>query len=145
MKKGMAFVLSLICVLGMAGCADGGRTDGRPETGEIHGQEAGDGENADSVILQNIAEEMDAFRYPEGQPGVKTSGFVNTAETEITSENVAEHAGKECTIEYDSVTTVLDLSKGVWKVHFYTSGTAGGDQTVYLDDEGKTILIVYGE
>ena len=87
----------------------------------------------------------DAAIYVEGEPGVKTSGFVNTTETEITFENVAEHAKNECTIEYDSVTTYFDPDECVWKVHFYTDIIAGGDQSVYLDCDGKTILIVYGE
>ncbi len=42
----------------------------------------------------------DSAIYIEGQPGVKTSGFVNTSEIKIGFENIAEHAKKECTIKY---------------------------------------------
>lgn len=83
--------------------------------------------------------------YVEGKPGVKASGFVNTSETEITIENVAEYAENECTIEYDNVTTYFDPIECVWKVHFSTTGMLGGDQTIYMDRNGKTILVVYGE
>lgn len=83
--------------------------------------------------------------YVEGKPGVKTSGFVNTSETDITIENVAEYAENECTIEYDNVTTFFDPTECVWKVHFSTTGMLGGDQTIYMDRKGKTILVVYGE
>ena len=95
--------------------------------------------------IPNFSYTQDREIYVEGEPGVKTSGFVNTAETEITFENVAERAKNECTIEYDSVTTYLDTDECVWKVHFYTNRILGGDQSVYLDDYGKTVLIVYGE
>jgi hypothetical protein len=33
----------------------------------------------------------------------------------------------------------------MWKIVFYTEGVAGGDQTVYLDKDGITVLIVFGE
>lgn len=99
----------------------------------------------DKIAIPNFSYAEDAAIYLEGEPGVKTSGFVNTTETEITFENVAERAKGECTIEYDSVTTYFDPDKCVWKVHFYTDIMAGGGQSVYLDCDGKTILIVYGE
>ncbi len=99
----------------------------------------------DKIAIPNFSYAEDAAIYLECEPGVKTSGFVNTTETEITFENVAEHAKGECTIEYDSVTTYFDPDKCVWKVHFCTDGMVGGDQSVYLDCDGKTLLIVYGE
>lgn len=99
----------------------------------------------DKIAIPNFSYAEDMAIYVEGEPGVKTSGFVNTTEAEITFENVAEHAKNECTIEYDSVTTYFDTDKCVWKVHFYTDAMAGGDQSVYLDCDGRTILIVYGE
>lgn len=87
----------------------------------------------------------DSRIYAEGTPGVKTSGFVNTAEAEINSMNDAdERAKNECTIAWDTVRTYLDTAAGIWKVVFST-GTPGGCQSVYLDDHGKTVLIVYGE
>ena len=95
--------------------------------------------------LPHFSYAEDTAIYVEGEPGVKTSGFVNTTESEITLENVAERAKNECTIEYDRVTTYLDTDEYIWKVHFYTDGMAGGGQSVYLDCDGKTILIVYGE
>ena len=76
---------------------------------------------------------------------MKTSGFVNTFETEITFENVVEHAKNECTIKYDSIEVRLDPTECVWFVLFYTHGVLGSSQTVYMDYDGKTVLIVYGE
>ena len=99
----------------------------------------------DKIAIPNFSYAEDTAIYVEGEPGVKTSGFVNTTETEITFENVAERAKNECTVEYDSVTTYFDTDECVWKVHFCTDGMVGGDQSVYLDCDGKTLLIVYGE
>ena len=99
----------------------------------------------DKIAIPNFSYAEDAAIYLECEPGVKTSGFVNTTETEITFENVAERAKNECTVEYDSVTTYFDTDECVWKVHFCTDGMVGGDQSVYLDCDGKTVLIVYGE
>ena len=99
----------------------------------------------DKIAIPNFSYAEDAAIYLECEPGVKTSGFVNTTETEITFENVAERAKNECTVEYNSVTTYFDTDECVWKVHFGTDGMVGGDQSVYLDCDGKTLLIVYGE
>ena len=84
--------------------------------------------------------------YKPGDPGVKTSGFKNTSESPVTnSSEAAERANNECTIEYDTVTVLRDGWDYVWSVTFSTRNTPGGCQTVYLNDEGITLLIVYGE
>ena len=84
--------------------------------------------------------------YKPGDPGVKTSGFKNTSKQTVTnSAEAAERAKNECTIEYDTVTVLRDSWDYVWSVTFSTRGTLGGCQTVYLNDEGVTLLIVYGE
>lgn len=84
--------------------------------------------------------------YKPGDPGVKTSGFKNTSKLTVTnSAEAAERAKNECTIEYDTVTVLRDSWDYVWSVTFSTRGTLGGCQTVYLNDEGVTLLIVYGE
>ena len=121
MKRAIVFVLSLAYALFLIGC-----------------------EENFSIPEFSYAEESGII-YVVGEPGVKTSGFVNTTETDITFENVSEHAKNECTVAYDSVAIYRDTAECVWKVLFYTHGLLGGDQTVYLDDDGKTLLIVYGE
>ena len=84
--------------------------------------------------------------YKPGDPGVKTSGFKNTSKQTVTnSAEAAERATNECTIEYDTVTVLRDGWDYVWSVTFSTRGTLGSCQTVYLNDEGITLLIVYGE
>lgn len=84
--------------------------------------------------------------YKPSDPGVKTSGFKNMSKQTIAdSAEAAERAKNECTIEYDTVTVLRDGWDYVWSVTFSTRGTLGGCQTVYLNDEGVTLLIVYGE
>ena len=168
MKKLIAFILCLACMTGLAGCnqqeqrqyffaakeveTDDDHSAAQLETPSIYTEHETQMKIADEIEIVEAHISTPDFSYAEERaiytgdtPGVKTSGFANTAETEITFENVAEHAGKECTIEYDRVATYLDPAECVWKVHFYTYGMSGSDQTVYLDYDGKTILIVYGE
>ena len=141
MKRLTAWVLTLVAILGLVGCSQQGQQDIITPTESGKNTEIVESNN--SIPHFSFAE--DAAIYVEGEPGVKTSGFVNTTETEITFENVAERAKNECTVEYDSVTTYFDTDECVWKVHFCTDGMVGGDQSVYLDCDGKTLLIVYGE
>lgn len=145
MKNLIALVLALVCVLPLIGCNQQSTTDQNIQTNNS----TESGENTELVESHNSIPHFsyaeDTAIYVEGEPGVKTSGFVNTTETEITFENVAERAKNECTVEYDSVTTYFDTDECVWKVHFCTDGMVGGDQSVYLDCDGKTVLIVYGE
>ena len=98
-----------------------------------------------NISIPDFSYAEDSAIYFEGEPGVKTSGFVNTIKVDVDFNNVADVAKNECTIKWDSCTTYLDAAECIWKVVFYNEGTVGGDQTVYLDYDGKTVLIVYGE
>lgn len=146
MKNLIAVVLALVCVLSFIGCTRQSTTDQDIQTNNAtEFDEKMELETVEPNTIPDFSYTEDREIYAEGEPGVKTSGFVNTTEAEITFENVAEHAKNECTIKYDSIATYLDPNECVWKVHFYTNGTLGGDQSVYLDNAGKTVLIVYGE
>jgi hypothetical protein len=77
---------------------------------------------------------------------VISEGFKNTAESPVAnSGEAAERAKNECTIGYDTVTVKYDDWEKIWAVTFYTRGTLGSCQTVYLNNKGITRLIVYGE
>ena len=142
MKNLIAVVLVLVCVLSFIGCNQQSTTDQNIQTNNAtEFDENMELETVEPNTIPDFSYTEDRKIYAEGDPGVKTSGF----EAEITFENVAQHAKNECTIEYDSIATYLDPNECVWKVHFYTNGTLGGDQNVYLDNTGKTLLIVYGE
>ena len=90
-----------------------------------------------------------------GDPGVQTSGFVNTERQKIdNAEQAVELAKKECTIAYGSIDVDFDADEKIYRVVFsigstvvegHTVYTAGGCQSVYVDQNGVTKLIVYGE
>lgn len=77
--------------------------------------------------------------------GVKTESFNNTSKVTDEDFDVVELAKNECTVEYDKYSVALDDYNGIWRVTFYMSDTAGGSQEVYIDSDGITRLIVYGE
>ena len=96
------------------------------------------------IFVQDFSYAKDSELYTEGKPGVKTSGFLNTSEMEINADNVVERAKNECTIHWREVSVRRDTAAGIWLVVF-GNHYPGGGQSVYLDDHGKTVLIVYGE
>jgi len=99
-------------------------------------------------------EQPGSFSYAEvtatfktGDPGVKSEGFVNTESVPTSSRiwDVKTQALNECTIEYDTVTVNYDETAKVWEVTYSTANTLGNCQSVYMDENGVTLLIVYGE
>lgn len=83
--------------------------------------------------------------YPEGTPGAKYAGFVNTDAAPVEGfMEAAERAKSEATIDYDRLQIWYDEGADVWAVNFFSS-TPSGDETVYLGGDGVTKLIVYGE
>ena len=96
--------------------------------------------------IPSFSYQEDKARCPAGTPGVKYDGFVNTTtQTVKTKEDAIERAANECTVEWDTVSVWYDAGAKVWKVSFGFSGMAGGDESVYVSENGKTLLIVYGE
>ena len=45
----------------------------------------------------------------------------------------------------DEYNVAYDRTARIWMVEFCTEGMDGGCQTVYMDEKGITLLIVYGE
>jgi len=89
--------------------------------------------------------------YPEGSPGAKYTGFKNTVQYPITApEEAILLAQQECSINYSEIALAYDEGRAIWQVIFFPVSenghiTLGGDQSVYLDTNGITQLIVYGE
>ena len=141
MKKILAFIFVLAFTLSFAGCneqASGGCGTSPKNT-----------ENS----LEGVADfsyEKEQAIYNENTPGVKCNGFANTSKsTLVTDKDAIELAKNEVTIEWNTTRVYFDSKASVWKVVFFTftegTVTVGGDQSVYMDKNGKTILIVYGE
>lgn len=84
--------------------------------------------------------------YTSGAAEVKTEGFVNTEVNPVANgAEAVERAKAECTVEYDTADVYRDGIENVWKVVFGTEGTEGNCQSVYLNSDGVTVLVVYGE
>lgn len=96
--------------------------------------------------LREFSYEEDTKIYAPGDPGVKTEGFNNKDASPINAaKDTILPALKECTIDFDSIAVYRDKEADVWMVLFYTEGILGGCESVYLNAEGETVLIVYGE
>ena len=97
------------------------------------------------IDVGSFSYENDVAHY-EDDLGVKRSGFVNTQSVEVNDvERIVDLAKKECTVEYDTVRVDFDSESKIWRVSFYKENWHGGNQDVYIDQNGVTQLIVYGE
>ena len=85
--------------------------------------------------------------YKIGDPGVKHESFNNPAiEIEIESAiDAITRAEFELTIEYDTISVAYDETSDMWRVDFWTLDLDGNSQSVYVNGDGLTCYIVYGE
>lgn len=147
MKRAITLCLALVFVLSMVGCKTGKNKSIDIRNEYLSGTESRNfTENQSEEPLQNFSYEKDSAIYKTGDPGVKTHEFVNVNTHLINNQNEAiQQAENERTIEYDTTAVCYDPVSDIWRVLFYTEGILGGCQTVYMDSNGITCLIVYGE
>lgn len=140
MKQGL--LCALIFILVLAGCAP---TTSPQTDATLPSPSVAPCVEAEPVPPFSYAEYT--ALYQEGDPGVKCTGFQNTAVQAIkTAQDVIEGAKAECTIKYDEGVTKVyyDADTEMWLVLFW-SGYPGDGQSVYLDSKGITHRIVYEE
>ena len=94
--------------------------------------------------------EEEILEYAEDLPNVKRDGFVNTEELERTIDNnldAVDQAIKEYTLDNVSpyYRVFFDPDTNVWKVVFNYYDEDLDKQAVYMNEMGKTLLIVYIE
>ena len=63
----------------------------------------------------------------------------------LTETEAIAAAEEVCTVEHDMVRAYFDAHTGCWEVMFSLKDTAGGDQVVTVDAEGKILGSIYGE
>ena len=148
MKKFMALILILVLAFAFVGCGE--KADHNHDHNHSQVEVASDAKPVTKPLTEAPAfsYESDKDRYTKENAAmlVYTEGFKNTKEATVTTVKEAiELAKKECTVEYDSVGVCYDAKAKVTRVLFYFEGALGGDQSVYFDENGKTLLIVYGE
>ena len=88
--------------------------------------------------------------YSENLPNVKRDGFVNTEELERAIDNnldAVDQAIKEYTLEQSSpyYKVFFDSESNAWKIVFNYFDEDAEKQAVYMNEKGKTLLIVYLE
>ena len=104
--------------------------------------------------LASFSYEEDVAIYKDADPGVNPNAFVNIDTYPIDNQNAAvERAKNECTIEYNATSEYYDSNADMWRIDFLTIthnedgtlATSGECQSVYMNSDGITQLIVYGE
>ena len=150
MKKIIALALVMLLAFAVVGCSK------EPAHDHDHDQSQAQSQVEAASNTEHVTKPLSdapAFSYADtekehkkGDAGVKTEGFKNTKDATVTSiKEAVKLAEKECTVKYDSVDVRYDAAAKITMVSFYTEGQVGGDQSVYFDENGKTLLIVYGE
>ena len=94
--------------------------------------------------------EEELLEYVEDLPNVKRDNFVNTEELECvidTDLDAVDQALKEYTLENVNpyYRVFFDPESNVWKVVFNYFDEDAQKQAVYINEKGKTLLIVYIE
>ena len=90
------------------------------------------------------------LEYAEDSPNIKRDNFVNTEELESvinTDLDAVDQALKEYTLEIvnPNYRVFFDSESNVWKVLFNYFDEDAEKQAVYINEKGKTLLIVYIE
>ena len=104
----------------------------------------------DKVELPSFSYEEELHEYAEDSPNVKRDNFVNIEELEnviSTDLDAVDQAIKEYTLENVNpyYRVFYDPDSNVWKVVFNYFDENLDKQAVYMNEKGKTLLIVYIE
>ena len=85
--------------------------------------------------------------YQIGDPGVKHDHFSNwNVESEVAGAiDAIVRAKFELTIEYDTISVAYDETSDMWRVDFWTLDLDGNSQSVYINGNGLTCYVIYGE
>lgn len=104
----------------------------------------------DKAELPSFSYEEELLEYAEDSANVKRDNFVNIEELEsviITDLDAVDQAIKEYTLDNVSpyYRVFFDPNTNVWKVVFNYYDEDLAKQAVYMNEMGKTLLIVYIE
>ena len=122
MKKLIALVLALACVLGLVGCGQ---------------QQSFSEEDKDKLIYGEPQEPSDAdIVNGEGEPLDIES--ISQAEAE-------EIALEQCKVNYDYIRTEFDHTEKRWSVEFWENTAKVPAQTILVDTEGNVTGLWYAE
>ena len=150
MKKAIILLMVNFLFVSLFSCWNNKADDSQPESfpeSKTESVEASKDEVSEDFSSFPSFSYADAVAtYTEGEPGVKKDGFNNSSATAFsTAEELIELAKNEATIVFNETTVYYDSAADMFLVLFYTEDIAGGGQSVYIDKNGVTQLIVYGE
>ena len=98
------------------------------------------------IYVSSFSYEEVCLFYEAETVGIKRADFVNTEISVIeNADQAVELAKKECTVEYDTFSVSYDQDAEIYCVSFGIEDLDGGNQDVYINQNGITELIVYGE
>jgi hypothetical protein len=81
-----------------------------------------------------------------GCAGFHDDGFYNIESNPITSKDDAiALARNEVRVDYTAISVFYDNESEMWMVLFWKLEMAGGCQSVYMNHDGITTMIVFGE
>ncbi len=109
--------------------------------------------NTSNSTTDNATNSVNSFSYKKvcefyesETAGIKRSDFVNTEKSSIkNSEQAIVLAKKECNVDYDTIEVAYDSEEKIYRVSFFKEDFAGGNQDVYINQDGITELVVSGE
>ncbi len=119
------------------------------DTPEAEIQALIDSQDVSKPPVFSWAEDKDKY------PNSRTEGFKNTAKSAVKSmEDALWLADQECTMppqdtltgeRYNIVEIAYDPDAGIWRVYLRYSQNIDGDQIIYINDEGVTVMVVTTE
>lgn len=106
----------------------------------------------DELKIGSFSYADECAKYTESNPCVVIDGFENTTEQKIESaQDAINLARNEINSSYSLDSVYFDEVEKIWKVYFVTKSdnenfvVAGGDVSVYLTENGMTVLMILGE
>lgn len=82
--------------------------------------------------------------WTEDGAGAQILGTAKLGVGSLTETEAIALAEKSCSVKHDTIRPDFDYLTGAWQIRFYSSETAGGDQTVTIGADGS-VSSVYGE
>lgn len=86
-----------------------------------------------------------ASDYSAFNSWAKFSGFENTVPCKAESAwKAVELAKNEVTVKYNRINVSFDEIEKIWRISFYMADYVCGDQQVYINEDGITLMLVWG-
>lgn len=153
MKKIIAFSLTVILIVSLSACSK--------HDGDLGKQTTIDEQNGYTLVQEVVNFKMnDDERAMKKLDGVQKSGFATTEDNPMgavrNKNDALAVAKKEVSVSYNSIRNYFDRTQGKWKIVFSNDVEKVDEngmkhvesnvvETVYVDEDGYTLIIYMGE